>query len=346
MASHDARIIDCHLHLHGKLEEAAALDSLPEVARTSGLERINTLSCTGGATSLDDDRALDNLIQAQAKLKYPDLLYTFGGLYHCLPQGGPDLGAQAKLLAALGFDGIKLIEGKPTVYKKSPYPLDAAAYHPFYAYCESTGLPILFHVVDPEEFWDPERAPDWAKKLNWVYDSSFPTKEDFYREIDHILQRFPGLKIIFAHFYFLSADLKRAAAFMDTWSGVSFDLTPGSEMYFDFSKKCDQWRDFFITYQDRILFGTDSSDTSKVEDAAGHIGIIRRFLETGEEFSAWGGSLHGLALPPEVLRKIYRGNFQRYAGGRPKKLDRALALREGKKMLDPAGRQDLVKILR
>jgi predicted TIM-barrel fold metal-dependent hydrolase len=352
-------IIDCHLHLHGKLEEIAALDSLPVVARASGLERINCLSCTSSATHLDDERSLDNLILAQAKLKYPELLYTFGGLYHCLPQGGPTLGEQVRLLVALGFDGIKMLEGKPTVYKTSPYPLDAAVYHPFYTYCAEAGVPILFHVADPEEFWDPALVPDWAKKYNWTYDAAFPVKEELYRQVDHILGRFPGLKIIFAHFYFLSADLPRAASFLDTWPGVSFDLTPGTELYFNFSKKHELWRDFFIKYQDRILFGTDNFDTSKVDDAARHISIIRQFLETDRTFDAldgtmtdlglplcaWNGTLQGLGLPPDVLEKIYYRNFLRYAGNRPKKLNRELALGAGKAVLDPAGKTDMGKIL-
>lgn len=346
MGAYNGRMIDCHLHLHGHPGDTALLDRLPAMAQSGHLERINCLSCTGEAVTLEDECAQENLVLAQAKLKHPGLLYIFGGLYHCLPKGGPDLAAQVKMLAALGYDGIKMIEGKPTVYKKAPYPLDDAVYNPFYAYCEATGFPILFHVADPEEFWDPDKVPDWAKQFNWLYDASFPAKEELYRQVGSILKRFPGLKIIFAHFYFLSADPARAAAFFDQWPNVSFDLTPGSEMYFNFSKKRDQWREFFINYQDRILFGTDNTDTYKTEDCVGNIGFIRRFLETDEQFTAWwGGNLHGMALPPDVLEKIHHRNFIRYAGDKPKKINRELALGAGRAVLDPGQKMDLAQVL-
>ena len=41
------------------------------------------------------------------------------------------------------------------------------------------------------------------------------TKEELYSEVEQVLRQHPGLKVILAHFYFLSADLPRARRFMD-----------------------------------------------------------------------------------------------------------------------------------
>jgi hypothetical protein len=52
-----------------------------------------------------------------------------------------------------------------------------------------------------------------------------------------------------------------------------------------------------------------------------------------------------LALPPDVLEKIYRRNFIRYAGDKPKKINRELASGAGKAVLDPAGKTGIGRIL-
>ena len=52
-------------------------------------------------------------------------------------------------------------------------------------------------------------------------------------------------------------------------------------------------------------------------------GNVRRWLETDDTF--WEqeeyGVLRGLALPEDVLEKIYRSNFERLAGDMPRPID-------------------------
>jgi hypothetical protein len=141
----------------------------------------------------------------------------------------------------------------------------------------------------------------------------------------------------------LSADIKRAGDFLEQWKNVGFDITPGSEMYFNFSRQATAWRFFFIRYQDRILFGTDNFGVSPAGVSRGNIGVIRRFLEGKGEFAAWGGKLQGLNLPQQVLKKIYHENFIQYAGKIPKKLNLALALGKGRMMLDPSRKCNIKK---
>jgi predicted TIM-barrel fold metal-dependent hydrolase len=162
-----------------------------------------------------------------------------------------------------------------------------------------------------------------------------------------VLQRHPRLKIIFAHFYFLSADLQRAAEFLDAHPSVCFDLTPGVEMYVNFARDVEAARGFFIQYQDRLVYGTDigaaavQRDPSQGldwDDSLGRALIVRRFLETDGPFSAPEGighdlgmdsqGFHGIALPSEALEKIYHANFERLFGPAPASLDRGAALAE------------------
>jgi predicted TIM-barrel fold metal-dependent hydrolase len=189
---------------------------------------------------------------------------------------------------------------------------------------EEEQFPVVFHVADPDEFWDPERCPDWARSSGWDYtDGSYPSKEDCYAEVDHILERHPNLKITFAHFYFLSADLERAARFLEAHPTVCFDLAPHVGMYYDFSREPALARDFFLRYSERIVYGTDM-DTRVLE--RGPEGyefmrsipwLVRSMLETDGEFMLDGETFYGLGLPRLVLEQVYHENFgQRYEIGR------------------------------
>ena len=72
-----------------------------------------------------------------------------------------------------------------------------------------------------------------------------------------VLARHPRLRIVFAHFFFMSAQLDRLSGILDRYENVSVDLTPGIEMYENFSAAPERARAFFVRYADRIIYGTD-----------------------------------------------------------------------------------------
>jgi predicted TIM-barrel fold metal-dependent hydrolase len=255
------------------------------------------------------------------KQHHPDRTYISGALDYTVladPDSAPErLAAQIPALRAQGFDGLKLIEGKPQVRKILPYRLDGPLYAGMWAALEREQFPVVFHVNDPDEFWDD--CPDWARQNGWDYsDGSYPSKEALYTEVDNILRRHPNLKIIFAHFYFLSLDLERAARFLDAHPSICFDLAPHIDMYRDFSRSREAARVFFLRFQERIIFGTDTDTRALVRGPEGARfmqsipQLIRSFLEMDGEFSMPSGThYHGLGLPREVLEKIYHANFER-----------------------------------
>ena len=270
------------------------------------------------------------------KTHFPDQVYISGALDYTSVLGGSDraaelIASQVGVLKETGFDGLKMIEGKPQVRKLLDYPLDGWLYEPLWAELEREGFPVVFHVADPDNFWDPVECPGWAKESGWDYsDGTYPSKEDLYREVDRILERHPGLKIIFAHFYFLSADLDRAGSFLDAHPEVCFDLAPHFGMYADFSRDPEAARDFFIRFQDRIIYGSDI-DTRVMERSPDGFGfmlsipwLIRSFLEKESDFSLPGQvTTQGLGLPRDALEKIYHLNFERLYGENPRRLIRS-----------------------
>jgi predicted TIM-barrel fold metal-dependent hydrolase len=278
--------------------------------------------------SMPDPETTNHNAVAQAfKARHPDRVVTSGALdYTGLLRDGPeranDLAAQIFGLKAAGFYGLKLIEGKPQVRKLLPFPLDGHVYAEMWATLEALGFPVVLHVADPEVFWDPLQCPGWARRSGWCYgDGDYPPRESFYAEVDRILERHPNLKLTMAHFYFLSQDLERAAQFLDAHPSVCFDLTPHVDMYRDFSRDPIRARDFFLRYQDRIIYGTDL-DTRVLQRGAEGMRfvlslawLIRALLEKEGAFAAppdiEDDTYHGLGLPYAVLNRIYRTNFER-----------------------------------
>jgi predicted TIM-barrel fold metal-dependent hydrolase len=332
----DVPVVDAHIHFpHSEL-----LGGLLEVMDAARLARANLVAVP------DLQVVNQNPALIWAKAQAPERFYICGALdytqFWADPASGPRaLARQVATLRSIGFDGLKLIEGKPMVRKLLSIPFDGPEYAELWAAVEETGLPVICHLADPEEFWDAAACPDWAHAQGWFYgDGSYPEKEAFYAEIDAVLARRPGLRIVFAHFCFLAADLARAAAFLDAHPAVFFDLTPGVEMYYHFARDPQAARDFFLRYQDRLIFGSDIGasslgiDPAKDLDRAESLGrawVVRRFLESEDAFFAPEGVGHwlgmdtgvfrGIGLTKELLRKIYQTNVERLLGAEPAALN-------------------------
>ena len=260
-------------------------------------------------------------------LKTVDPRYTvyggFGYWMNSMPCDKQGLRAQLEELMDAGFDGLKMIEGKPTNRRNDP---GSALDHPRYdgvgEMLQETGWHVINHVNDPEEFWDQEKCPAWANGGNGGYwdTEKFLSKERHYQENERWLERYPEMNITYAHAYFLSNFPDRMEALFEKFPNVTIDLTPGIEMFDGFTKQRDRWIPFFVKYQDRILFGTDNA-VRPFDQVVGHdagysdrIAYMRRFLETDDQFEAWGYKLHGFALPGNALNKIYSGNALRLRG--------------------------------
>jgi hypothetical protein len=331
---HNCPITDGHIHY----PHPSQMPRLIKTCDSLNIERFNIV-CT-------PDRVRLSLVPDALHLKahYPQRVFVFGGLdvsaYFRAPQQvGAIFAASLDSLSAAGCDGIKMIEGKPDMRKMLPIPpFDGTEFAPFWEKMVQTQTPLLFHVNDPEEFWDAARIPEWARQRGWFYgDGTYINNETQYTEIFNVLSRNPTLKVIFAHFFFLSAQLPRLADLFDLYPNVYVDLTPGIEMYHNFSAAVDKTREFFLKYQDRILFGTDigarallSSPQTDIQlsESQERVTLIRNFLENPGEFTLHpdGGFLfgtsktpfHGLDLPDTVLNKIYHKNFEKVVAPAPR----------------------------
>lgn len=339
---HPDPLTDCHIHYPHPSQMPGLIQTCDELR----IERLNIV-CTPHRERL-------SLIPDALHLKahYPERVYVFGGLdvsaYFRAPLEAGSLFADSlERLAAAGCDGIKMIEGKPDMRKLLPIPpFDSVILRPFWKKMAQLQMPLLFHVNDPEEFWDAEQVPEWAMQRGWFYgDGTYISNEAQYAEIYHVLAQNPSLKVIFAHFFFLSAQLPRLANLLDRYPNVCIDLTPGIEMYRNFALAVDATREFFLKYQDRILFGTDIGARALLGSPQGEIQLaesrervrlVRNFLENPGEFQLQPGGgflfgtqttpFRGLGLPEAVLKKIYAQNFSRVVAPAPRPVDPGLTI--------------------
>lgn len=347
------KIIDSHIHF-GHPEFRAGLMAVIDRAQ---IDRLNIV-CTPSQQRL-------SLVPDALHLKahQPDRVYVFGGLdisalFMMPEQCGEFFAGYVDTLRQMGCDGIKMIEGKPQIRKMLPLPpFDSPQYAPYWEKMAQDQIPIIFHVNDPEEFWDAERIPSWAVEAGWFYgQGGFIDNEVQYREVLNVLDRNPDLVVIFAHFFFLSAQLERLAEYLDRYPGMHIDLTPGVEMYYNFAANPQKTRDFFIRFQDRILYGTDIGAKAllatpeqgiEMGESLGRVKLVRTFLETDGEFwlDPHGGYLlgdqkspfQGLGLPLPIREKIYHKNFERLAGVRPRSLDPNAIIAECERLITMIG---------
>jgi len=104
-------------------------------------------------------------------------------------------------------------------------------------------------------------------------------------------------------------DLESISELLDTHSNVNIDFSARID---ELGRQPYTARDFFIKYQDRILFGVDMPISPEVYRC------YFQFLETKDEYfdypdyiGRWGKSrwkIYGLHLPDDVLKKIYSEN--------------------------------------
>ena len=133
-------VIDGHLHLYKWSDPATGetfLHSLESYRRACGLRAINLAAIP----CVFHDIA-NNILCAFYKLANPGT-YVHGGIgYAAYPArpGTTPVGmeplTQYRELMDIGFDGIKLMEGKPNYRKKTDLPICDDYYDPFFAAAE------------------------------------------------------------------------------------------------------------------------------------------------------------------------------------------------------------------
>lgn len=326
-------IIDVHFHTRLELSAEKSIEKMKRFSKEMGIERIAMLSLyLGGkdestpSTQPLKFRKMQNLVNLFYKTQIP-LSYAFASLEYKLD--GTDtrekLGKQVEYFYKEGFDGIKMIEGKPNYLKGTKIPLNSDTYTDFYDFCEQNKFPIIMHQADPTASWNIKSASPEAIKEGWVFDSSFPQKDEIHEQVFCVMKKFPKLKMCLAHMGFFCDNIELLKRWLGDYENTMLDLTPGGEQFYLMHKNPKEWEKLLSQYQDRIMYGSDSYNFPEDWDkclwawSARHR-IIWDFLERDESVKHYAGEIKGLKLPESVIRKFYYDNAYKYLG-EPRKVN-------------------------
>ena len=312
---------------------------------------MQCLTRGSGHRPCDPSNSLKGLyVREMLNRERPNFAYVYGNVFHHLDEKDTPESylEQAKTLYALGVDGYKFLDGKPSLRRTLGRPLCDPIYDKMYAFIEEQGMPVKLHLADPAYFWGPkENLSEWAIKRGWwCGDGTYPTRDEFYEETYGILKKFPKLKLTLAHFGFMTYD--EAVAFLENWENTAFDLTPGAEWCKVVTENYEKWKLFFTKCADRIYFGTDTyneissdADEETYEKSGARYNTVRKMLENdpSETFNTGGilGDFKPLGLERDILEKIYYKNM-RSTYGNPKPLNKSLFIECAEKLKDEYAR--------
>lgn len=313
----------CHICFPAPLEDS--VKEYRTLFAQLGIREAGLLSCPASSHADEDFDVLENLKMLYLKETLPIPCFAYAGFtWHTPdPQANADFGAQ---MLEMGFDGFKTLEQHPRVRKLIGKSLADPSLEGFFELANANKNVMVCHVGDPVSSWDLSTASQSAIEMGRVYADGFLTLEMLREEMETVIARYPDMHFILAHFYFLSDAYARVCRLLEEHPNVYLDLTPGTEMFFNFSKDPDLWREFFLRYSHRIIMGSDHYAQGY---GAGRYRLVRNFLEGTEPFLLQDRQIQPIGLPREALENIYGKNVHRLLGKTPKPVNAHLAYAHG-----------------
>ena len=318
--------IDAHNHLgyrtnaFGEPIDGAGTGWMDGVDRLVSIMDQCDVKCMANLTGRWGDD-LAKLIE-QFEERYPGRFYTLANVNWSLSEDlrfGEKAAAELERSVRAGARGLKIFKNLGLRVRDGSGKLimpDDERLTPLWEKAGELGIPVLIHVADPAAFFTPldrhnpaylglKRRPEWH-----FYGNDYPSFMGLIEAGIRLISRHPQTTFITAHTGWYSENLKFVGQQM-------LDQLPN--MYTDFSARIGPLgiqphtaREFFINYQDRILFGTDMTPSPQMYQA------YFRFLETADDYfesSPGGARIYGLHLPDDVLAKVYYKNAEKVIPG-------------------------------
>jgi predicted TIM-barrel fold metal-dependent hydrolase len=200
-------------------------------------------------------------------------------------------------------------------------------------FIQSNGIPVFGHLGEPKNCWLPIEQMTVANdrqyfkahpQYHMFLHPEYPSYEDQINARDHMLDKHPDLKFVAAHLASVEWDVDEIAKRLDKYPNMAVETAARvTHLQHQAVSNHKKVYDFFIKYQDRILYGSDFELPARADSASGtkelHDGWYGhwKFFATDEELSdpQVTGKFNGLHLPKEVIDKIYFSNAQRWLPG-------------------------------
>lgn len=223
-----------------------------------------------------------------------------------------------------GAVGLKIFKRLGLYYRNpdgSLVAIDDPRWDPIWAACGKLEMPVLIHSADPVAFFKSidaknERWEELSRHPDWSFaGEEFPSHAELLAARNRVIERHPKTTFIGAHVANYPENLAEVGRWLEKYPNLNLDI---AARIAELGRQPYTAREFFIKYQDRILFGTDGPRQ------AGRMIPHWRMLETRDEYFTYAEdqyppqgmwNIYGLDLPDEVLRKVYSVNAARLIPG-------------------------------
>jgi uncharacterized protein len=313
-------VIDFHGHMGQRITSAEGLVALEET-----LDALNVRLMIA-ADNLSGERLRQTVATIDASPAMRDRVRVFAGVdfrnvgpgwaERAVRQLEEDVAAGAVGIGEISKGlGLSITRADGTRLRIDDPDLD-----PIWRAAARLGVPVFIHTADPPEFFEPidHRNERWLElalfpSRHYPQDR-FPGFEQLATERDNLFRRHPQTTFVTAHLGWHGNDLARLGRMFDEMPNVYAEV--GAVLY-DIGRQPRVARDFFIRYQDRLLFGKDSFQPEEYP-------YFWRVFETSDDYfdyyrpyhAFW--KLYGIDLPDAVLRKVYYQNALRITPGLPR----------------------------
>jgi predicted TIM-barrel fold metal-dependent hydrolase len=312
--------IDAHNHLGSAFGgEWAERDpaELFDILDAAGVERIVDLD---GGQGDELSREIDRW-----QARWPERVSVFAGLDYDAWATDPAFGeTEAAALAdgvrrgARGLKVWKVLGLRARDPSGGLVAVDDTRLDPLWSAAAELGIPVLIHIADPIAFFDPldatnERWEELREHPDWHFwpADEFPSFDTLLSAFDRLLGRHPATTFVGAHVASAAEDLALVGRLLDAHPNLTVDI---AARLAELGRQPYTARAFFERYADRILFGVDMAPEPDL------YAVHYRWLETYDESFDYSTDevpgqgrwqIHGIGLPDDVLRKIYRENALR-----------------------------------
>ncbi len=276
------------IDMHEHYQAGADIEEFLKAAGCLGISKVVFLP-TGSAPDNRGYKTHQESLIKHIKKLYPEKIVPF-----CtIDEADPEAAEIFEQCLQDGAEGLKLIGGHPNFYDE---PLNSENMYKVYQKAAEYKVPVLLHgsIINIPELKD---------------------------QLDQVYSDFPEVTFIHAHYcstIMTGIDLDQCAELLDKHPNLYIDLSMGGGIkryHYYFRQDLGKVKDFILTYQDRILFGSDiilSGSTDKDFDW-----LYQRIrcdidLHQKAEYTCEFGEkdwVHkGFNLDKEVLRKLYYEN--------------------------------------
>ncbi len=207
--------------------------------------------------------------------------------------------------------------------------IDDMKFDPIFKHLAEKKIPLVGHLGEPKNCWLPLSEMTTKNDSNYFANNpkyhmylqpEFPSYEEQMAARDRMLDKNPELVFIGCHLASLEWSVDELAAWLDKYQNTAVDMAARmGQLFYQTRENHEKVRDFFINYQDRILYGTDIIDRGQDKEAFQkrmHETWLHdwEYLVTDNKMTSnlIDGDFKGLKLPKEVVDKIYAGNAKKW----------------------------------